>query len=129
MTPAPERSPTTGTLEDKLSQFDEQWAPRIVAELNGQHVKIAKLEGSFEWHRHETADELFLVLRGKLTIELRDEQDCQLGEGDFCVVPRGTEHRPVADAGEAHVLLFEPAGTRNTGDRRSERTVEDLDRL
>lgn len=124
-----ERSMTHGNLDDKLSQFDEHWAPRVIAELNGQHVKIAKLEGPFEWHRHETADELFLVLEGALTIELKDEKDIQLGEGDFCVVPSGMEHRPVAGSGEAHVLLFEPAGTRNTGDRRSERTVEVLDRL
>lgn len=119
----------TGNLSEKLGQFDEQWAPRVIAELNGQHVKVAKLEGPFQWHRHEEADELFLVVEGELTIELREEEQIELGEGDFCLVPRGTEHRPVANAGEAHVLLFEPAGTRNTGDRRSERTVEELDRL
>ena len=118
-----------GTLSEKLSQFDEQWAPRVVAALNGQHVKVAKLEGSFDWHHHEAADEFFLVLDGTLTIEVKGEADVELAEGDFCVVPRGTEHRPVASDGEAHVLLFEPAETRNTGNRQTERTVEVPDRI
>jgi quercetin dioxygenase-like cupin family protein len=118
-----------GNLSDKLAQFDEQWAPRIIGELNGQHVKVAKLEGPFEWHRHEEADELFLVLEGALTIERRNEDDICLAEGDFCIVPRGTEHRPVAKEEEAHVLLFEKAGTRNTGAHESERTVEAPNRI
>lgn len=119
----------SGNLDEKLSQFDEQWAPRVIAELNGQHVKVAKLEGPFEWHRHEEADELFLVLEGTLTIELKAGENLRLDEGDFCVVPSGREHRPVAEDGEAHVLLFEPAGTRNTGDHQSERTVGKPDRI
>jgi mannose-6-phosphate isomerase-like protein (cupin superfamily) len=119
----------TGNVFEKLSLFDERWAPRIIGSLNGQHVKVAKLEGPFDWHHHEEADEFFLVLEGTLTIELRDEEDIRLGEGDFCVVPRGTEHRPVAGDGEAHVLLFEPAGTRNTGTRQNERTVEQPRRI
>lgn len=114
-------------LQDKLDQFDERWAPRIVGALNGQHVKVAKLEGAFDWHHHADADELFLVLDGTLTIQLRDKADVHLTNGEFCVVPRGTEHRPVADAGTAHVLLFEPAGTRNTGPRDTEKTVSDPD--
>jgi len=114
----------TGAFKEKLEQFDEQWAPRIIAAVNDQHVKLAKLEGPFDWHHHEEADEFFLVLSGCLTIEFQDEDDIQLDEGDFCLVPRGTVHRPVAHDGEAHVLLVEPATTRNTGNRDTERTVE-----
>jgi len=114
-------------LSEKLSRFDERWSPRIVAELNGQHVKLAKLEGEFVWHSHAEEDELFLVLKGKLTIELRDGV-VVLAPGQMVVVPRGVEHRPVAD-GEVHVLLFEPAGTLNTGDVRNERTVEEPKRV
>jgi mannose-6-phosphate isomerase-like protein (cupin superfamily) len=114
-------------LWEKLSSFDERWSPRIVAELNDQHVKLAKLEGEFVWHSHADEDELFLVLKGKLTIELRDGA-VDLGPGQMVVVPRGVEHRPVAD-GEVHLLLFEPAGTLNTGDMRNERTVEEPKRI
>jgi mannose-6-phosphate isomerase-like protein (cupin superfamily) len=110
-------------LAEKLASFDERWSPRIVAALNGQHVKLAKLEGEFVWHSHAAEDELFLVLNGRLTIELRDGA-LVLGPGQMAVVPRGMEHRPVAD-GEVHVLLFEPAGTLNTGTVRNERTVEE----
>lgn len=114
-------------LSEKLSAFEERWSPRIVAELNGQHVKLAKLEGEFVWHSHAEEDELFLVLEGQLTIELRDGA-VVLGPGQMAVIPRGVEHRPVADA-EVHVMLFEPVGTVNTGDVRNERTVEDLERI
>ncbi len=109
-------------LAEKLGSFAEHWQPRIVGELNGQHVKVVKLQGEFVWHHHESEDELFLVLRGALTIQLRD-RDVHLGEGEFFIVPRGVEHRPVA-AEEAHVLLFEPASTLNTGNVRNERTYE-----
>jgi mannose-6-phosphate isomerase-like protein (cupin superfamily) len=109
-------------LAKKLARFEERWSPRIVAELNGQQVKLAKLEGSFVWHSHVDEDELFLVLEGKLTIELRDGR-VELGVGQMVVVPRGVEHRPVAE-GEVHVLLFEPAGTVNTGGVRDQRTVD-----
>jgi mannose-6-phosphate isomerase-like protein (cupin superfamily) len=109
-------------LRDKLDRFSERWSPRVVGELNGQEVKLAKLEGEFVWHRHTDADELFLVLRGELTIEFRD-REVRLGEGELHIVPRGVEHRPVAE-GEVHVLLFEPAGTLNTGDVREARTVD-----
>ena len=110
------------SLIEKLAQIDDYWAPRIVGELNGQHVKLAKVRGEFDWHRHEREDELFLVLRGRLRLEFRD---CvvELKEGETSIVPRGVEHRPVADD-EAHILLFEPAGTLNTGDVRTARTVE-----
>lgn len=109
-------------LAEKLALFTEQWSPKIVAALNGQHVKLARLQGEFVWHRHEAQDELFLVLEGELTVELRDGE-VRLGAGELLVVPRGVEHRPVA-AREAKVLLFEPAGTRNTGEEGGERTVE-----
>jgi len=107
-------------LADTLASFSEHWQPRIVGELNGQHVKVVKLQGEFVWHHHETEDELFLVLKGTLTMQLRDG-DVVLREGEFFIVPRGVEHRPVAEE-EAHILLFEPAGTLNTGNLHNERT-------
>lgn len=109
-------------LAEKLAGFDERWSPKLAGELNGQHVKLAKMEGEFVWHHHAEADELFLVLDGHLTIELR-EGNVELDAGEFYIVPRGVEHRPVAD-GEAHVLLFEPVETRNTGNVENERTVD-----
>ncbi len=114
-------------LTDKLSLFDDYWHPRIVGELNGQQVKLAKVKGEFEWHHHDEEDELFLVLRGRMTIELRD-REVVLEPGECFIVPRGVEHKPVADE-ETHILLFEPASTLNTGNVRSERTVEDLERI
>ena len=115
-------------LERAFDSFDEQWAPRIAAELNGQAVKLAKVEGEFVWHQHDEADELFLVRAGELTIEFRDEPDVTLQEGELVVVPRGVEHRPVAET-EAEILLFEPAETRNTGDVDDEMTQTDVERL
>ena len=120
----------TVDIDDALDTFEERWAPRLVASLNGQELKVAKLEGAFVWHSHPNADELFWVIEGDLTIELRGEPDEQLSDGQLGVVPAGVEHRPVAD-GLAKVVLFEPAGTENTGDadaedRKSElRTIED----
>ena len=114
-------------LAEKLSSFSEHWSPRIVGELNGQQVKLAKLQGEFIWHQHESEDELFLVLQGRLTLHFRD-QVVDLEEGEFCIVPRGVEHKPVA-AKECHVLLFEPVSTLNTGNVRNERTVESPKRL
>ena len=114
-------------LAAKLALFDERWSPRVVAELNGQHVKLVKLEGEFVWHSHAEEDELFLVLEGTLRMELRDGT-IELAPGQMLVVPRGIEHRPVAE-GETHMLLFEPAGTLNTGDVRNERTVEEPERI
>ena len=114
-------------LAEKFSLFSEHWSPRVVGELNGQQVKLAKLLGSFDWHHHEHEDELFLVVKGSLTLRLRD-REVVLNEGEFFVVPRGVEHQPVAER-EAHVLLFEPASTLNTGNLRNERTRTDLPRL
>jgi mannose-6-phosphate isomerase-like protein (cupin superfamily) len=114
-------------LAAKLDRFSEHWSPKIVGELNGQHVKLAKLKGEFVWHHHDDEDELFLVIRGRLRMELRSG-DITIEEGEFLVVPRGVEHRPVADE-EVHVLLFEPASTLNTGNVSNERTVADLERL
>jgi mannose-6-phosphate isomerase-like protein (cupin superfamily) len=102
-------------LAAALSSFSDHWNPRIVAELNGQHVKVVKLEGPFTWHKHDHEDELFLVVRGILQMELRDRPPIVLTPGELLVVPRGVEHRPVADA-EVEVVLFEPATTLNTGD-------------
>ena len=108
-------------LREKLSQFGEPWSPKIVGELNGQQVKLVKFMGEFLWHHHEHEDELFLVVKGRFRMEFRDRH-VWLEEGEFLVVPRGVEHRPVADE-EAHVLLFEPASTLNTGNVRNERTI------
>ena len=100
-------------LAQKFGLFDALWSPKIVGELNGQHVKLAKLQGEFVWHHHDEEDELFLVVRGQMIMKLRDG-DIVLNEGEFLIVPRGVEHKPVASE-EAHVLLFEPQGTLNTG--------------
>lgn len=116
------------SLADAFASFDEQWSPRVAGELNGQAVKLAKVEGEFVWHHHESADELFLVVSGELEIEFREERDIVLQEGEFVVVPRGVEHRPVADS-EAEILLFEPAETRNTGNVDSEETQTELERV
>ena len=115
------------SLADKFAQFADHWAPRIVAELNGQQVKLVRFAGPFVWHAHEHEDELFLVHRGRFRMELRD-RTVELGPGDMIVVPRGVEHRPVADE-EVEVVLFEPATTLNTGNVRNERTRDTLDRL
>jgi mannose-6-phosphate isomerase-like protein (cupin superfamily) len=115
------------SLAEKFAAFGDHWQPRIVAELNGQHVKLAKFRGEFVWHHHEHEDELFLVHRGRFRMEFRDRV-VELGAGDFLVVPRGVEHRPVADE-EVEVVLFEPATTLNTGNVRNERTLDSLDRL
>jgi mannose-6-phosphate isomerase-like protein (cupin superfamily) len=114
-------------IAEKLALFSEQWSPKVVGELNGQHVKLAKIEGEFDWHHHENEDELFLVVRGAMDIHLRD-QVVHLEEGEFFIVRKGVEHKPVAEQ-EAHILLLEPASTLNTGNLRNERTVDTLDRL
>lgn len=114
-------------LAEKFSLFSEHWSPKVVGELNGQQVKLAKLLGTFDWHHHEQEDELFLVVKGSLTLRLRD-RDVELQEGEFFIVPAGVEHQPVAER-EVHVLLFEPASTLNTGNLRNERTVSELERL
>ena len=114
-------------LEEKLSQLDEHWSPKIVGELNGQHVKLAKVLGEFVWHHHEHEDEMFYVVKGELTLKFRD-RDVVLKAGEFCVVPRGVEHKPVAEK-EVHLMLFEPASTLNTGNITSDLTKENLERL
>lgn len=108
-------------LEAAFRTIREHWSPRIAAEINDTHVKLAKLQGEFDWHHHPDQDELFLVVRGRLLIQLRDG-DVWLEEGEMLTVPRGVEHRPVAPE-ECHVLLVEPKGTLNTGAEVTERTV------
>ncbi|WP_137286623.1 cupin domain-containing protein [Halorussus salinisoli] len=117
------------TLDAAFGSFDEHWSPRLAAELNGQAVKLAKLDGEFVWHHHDDADELFLVRSGRLRVEFRDDEDVTLEEGELLVVPAGVEHRPVADDGEVEVLLFEPTETKNTGNVESEETEEELERI
>ena len=116
-------------LAKKLGSFTEQWVPKIVGELNGQYVKVVKFKGPYVWHKHDDEDELFMVLRGRIRVHLRDGV-VELNEGEFCIVPRGVEHKPEADE-IAEVLLFEPAATRNTGDVDHEYTIEaeDLPRI
>ena len=125
-------------LAQKLSLINDRWNPRIIGELNGQYLKLVKFKGPFTWHHHDTEDEMFLVVRGRFRMEFRENagdksesgehQEVWLEEGEFIIVPRGVEHRPVADE-EAEVLLFEPASTLNTGNVRDEFTVPKLDWL
>ena len=110
------------SLSQKFGLFDEHWSPRIVGELNDSYVKLAKLKGEFTWHKHDHEDELFLVIKGRLQIKLR-ERDLWIEEGEFVIIPKGVEHCPVA-AEEVQVLLLEPKSTLNTGEERNERTVE-----
>jgi len=110
-------------LREKLSLFSAHWEPKIIGELNGQHVKLAKLSGEFVWHTHDHADELFFVVAGTLDMQFRTHT-VRVGEGELIIVPRGVEHCPRADH-EVQVLLFEPAGTVNTGDAGGDRTVAD----
>lgn len=114
-------------LQNKFDQFQDHWNPRIVGELNGQHVKLAKLKGEFIWHHHEHEDELFLVIKGTLKMEFRDRTEI-INEGEFIIVPKGVEHKPVAEE-EVEVMLFEPASTLNTGNIENERTKKNLDLL
>lgn len=117
--------PVKVNLSEKLARFDEVWSPKIIGQVNDFHVKLAKLSGEFIWHHHDREDEMFLVVKGRLLIRLRD-RDIWLDEGELVVIPRGVEHLPVAPD-EVHVLLFEPATTRNTGVLENERTVSDPD--
>lgn len=123
----PAGAPAVVTLAEKFARIDEYWSPKIVGELNGQMVKLVKFRGPFEWHHHAAEDELFLVHRGSFRMEFRD-RTVTLRAGDFLIVPRGVEHRPVADE-DVEVVLFEPAGTLNTGNVISQRTRAELDRL
>ncbi len=112
-------------LKEKLSLFNEHWTPKIVGELNGQQVKLAKLKGEFIWHSHADEDELFMIIKGQLKIEFRDRM-VELSEGEMIIVPKGVEHRPIADE-EVHVMLFEPAATKHTGAIEHELTKKELD--
>ena len=115
-------------LAEKFSRFTDRWSPKIVGEVNDMHVKLVKLAGEFVWHQHDREDELFLVVAGRLRMQLRDG-DREVGPGEFIVVPKGTEHCPLALTDEVHVLLLEPKTTLNTGNVVNERTVSALDRL
>ena len=120
---------TKVNVASRLASFNEHWSPKVVAELNGQYVKVVKFQGAYVWHQHEREDEMFYVLKGSMNLELRDGA-VTLGPGEFVVVPRGVEHRPVAES-ECEVLLFEPATTRSTGNVDDEHTIEadDLDHI
>jgi len=114
-------------IAQKFSMIDDLWSPKVIAELNGQYVKLAKLKGEFVWHHHEVEDELFLVTKGRLLIKFRD-RDVWLEEGELVVIPAGAEHKPVAEE-EAHVLFFEPQTTLNTGNVQDECTLSELERI
>jgi len=114
-------------LAQKFALFDDYWSPKIAGELNDAYVKLVKLKGEFVWHHHDAEDELFLVVKGRLLLRLRD-REVWVNEGEFAIVPKGVDHLPVA-RDEVHVLLIEPKSTLNTGNVRNERTVEQLDRI
>ncbi|MDQ3817704.1 MAG: cupin domain-containing protein [Acidobacteriota bacterium] len=114
-------------VKQKLSLFSEHWSPKIVGELNGQYVKLVKFQGPFVWHHHDNEDEMFLVVKGRFRMEYEDHSEW-IEEGEFVIVPRSVEHRPVADE-EVHVMLFEPASTLNTGNVENERTRTELERI
>jgi mannose-6-phosphate isomerase-like protein (cupin superfamily) len=114
-------------INQKLAFFSEYWSPKIVGELNGQHVKLVKFKGEFVWHKHDDEDELFFVVKGSFKMEYRDRA-VTVNENEFLIVPKGIEHRPVADE-EVAIMLFEPATTLNTGNTKNELTIYDLDRI
>ena len=114
-------------LAEKFNLFEEHWSPKIAGEVNDSYVKLVKFTGEFVWHHHEAEDEMFLVVKGSMTMRLRD-RDIEVGEGEFIIVPRGVEHMPVADE-EAHVVLFEPKTVLNTGNVTNERTRPELERV
>lgn len=110
-------------IQQKFSMFNDHWSPRIIGELNGQHVKLAKVKGEFVWHDHKDEDELFFIVKGKLRIEFRDKT-VELSEGEMIIVPKGVEHKPVGE-GDVWLMLFEPAATKHTGEVESELTVRE----
>lgn len=114
-------------LQEKLASFSDYWNPRIVGELNGQHVKLVKFKGEFVWHKHDHEDEMFMVVKGKFKIEFRDKT-IELHEGEFIIVPKGIEHKPVAEE-EVEVMLFEPNTTLNTGNTRGDLTKDTLEKI
>ncbi len=122
-------------LQEKLDLFSDHWSPKLVGELNGQHVRLVKLHGEFHWHHHEHEDELFLVLSGQLKMLYQDgasgsggDRQVVINPGEFVIVPKGVEHKPVADE-EVHVMLLEPASTLNTGNVKNDRTVATLTKI
>lgn len=115
-------------IDNKFKLFDDHWSPKIIGELNGQAVKIAKVQGEFVWHNHENEDELFFVVKGQLKIEIENEETVELGVGEMVVIPRGVNHKPVAED-EVWVMLFEPSETKHTGDVRTEKTVDIFERI
>jgi mannose-6-phosphate isomerase-like protein (cupin superfamily) len=125
VTNLPNREPIN--IEKKLSLFNDHWNPRIVGELNKQHIKLAKIKGEFIWHKHDHEDEMFLVLKGTLKIEFRDRTEI-IRENEIIIVPKGVEHRPIAEE-EVSIMLFEPATTINTGDLDNERTRKNLEAI
>jgi mannose-6-phosphate isomerase-like protein (cupin superfamily) len=112
-------------IQEKFSLFTDHWSPKIIGELNGQHVKLAKVKGEFVWHDHAHEDELFLIIKGTLKLEFRDKT-VELKEGEMLIVPKGVEHKPIAEE-EVWLLLFEPAATKQTGDVKHELTVEECE--
>ncbi|XUU60823.1 cupin domain-containing protein [Erythrobacter sp. HA6-11] len=119
---------TTTNIEMAFTKIDKPWTPIIAGQINNFHLKLAKFEGDFVWHSHECEDELFLVTKGRLRLEVRDQPDLILNPGDFAIIPAGTEHRPCAET-PCDVVLLEPDTTVNTGETQSELTVTELDRL
>lgn len=115
-------------LQEKFDSFTGHWQPKVIGELNGQHVKIAKIIGEFVWHQHEHEDELFMVTQGTLLMRFRDGEQ-RIGVGEIIIVPRGVEHLPVAETGEVWIMMFEPVGTLNTGNLVNERTVAQPEHL
>ena len=120
-------NPEKVNIAEKFSLFHDHWNPRIVGELNGQHIKLVKLQGEFVWHKHDMEDELFLVISGILNMEFRDKT-VEIRPNEFIIVPRGVEHKPVAE-NEVEIMLFEPASTLNTGDTKGELTREVLEKI
>ncbi|MFK8006845.1 MAG: cupin domain-containing protein [Saprospiraceae bacterium] len=118
----------TINLQDKYQQINEHWSPKIIGELNGQHVKLAKISGEFVWHSHENEDELFMVIKGKLFMDFRDRTEI-VQEGEIIIVPKGVEHRPRTENEEVQIMLFEPAATINTGGVVSNLTKENLEKI
>lgn len=114
-------------IEEKLGRINDYWNPRIIGELNGQQVKLTKLKGEFVWHKHDNEDEMFLIIKGELEMQLRDGP-INIKPGEFIIIPKGVEHKPVAND-EVHLVLFEPASTLNTGNVRNDFTKEKLERI
>jgi mannose-6-phosphate isomerase-like protein (cupin superfamily) len=114
-------------IAEKFSKFNDYWNPRITGELNNQHVKLVKFKGEFVWHKHDNEDEMFFVVEGKFNMEFRDKT-IEIGQNEFIIVPKGVEHRPVAE-NEVSVMLFEPATTLNTGNTTSELTKKNLEKI